>query len=114
MVSSFDSPGEDPTGLAWDGQYLWNADAAWPEPMIYKLDPSDGHVVSNFSSPGKAPKGLAWDGQYLWNADSTSENEKIYKLDVAEKPPEGGLCLGTIFLAITPVFILFKKFFSDF
>lgn len=71
------APGPDPTGLTWDGAYLWNADAE--EAKIYKLDPNTGQVVASFDSPGLWPEGLAWDGRYLWNADA--DELLICKLD---------------------------------
>ena len=80
IVQSFDSPGDHPEGLAWDGQYLWNADYSLGG-MIYKLT-TTGHVVSNFSSPGANPRGLAWDGKYLWHANAYPG--KIYKLDPSD------------------------------
>ncbi len=66
-----------PEGLAWDGEYLWNASEVYDD--IYKLDPSTGLVVDWFPSPDRGSIGLAWDGEYLWNADCYSPT--IYKLD---------------------------------
>jgi hypothetical protein len=77
VVHSFDSPGSWPNGLAYDGRYLWNADAYTHK--IYKLDMS-GNVIASFDSPGYNPRGLAYDGTYLWNADLSN---KIYKLDMS-------------------------------
>jgi len=74
----FYSPGTDPVGLAYDGTYLWNADA--DDHIIYKLDTS-GEIIDSFYSPGFAPSGLAFDGTYLWNADV--DNQIIYKLDTS-------------------------------
>ena len=78
VVSSFDSPGGYPTGLTFDGTYLWNAD--WTRDKIYKLDTS-GSMVDSFDSPGPTPYGLAFDGTYLWNVDA--DDNKIYKLDTS-------------------------------
>ena len=77
IIRSIDAPGNQPGGLTWDGQFLWNADLY--DGKIYKLDPSDGSVIKSFDSPGNYPRGLAWDGQYLWNADDS--NNVIYKID---------------------------------
>jgi DNA-binding beta-propeller fold protein YncE len=74
---SFSAPGSEPTGLAWDGTFLWNADAGTLR--IYKLDPDDGRVIDSFAAPGFMPEGLAWDGSALWNADAGEG--KIYKID---------------------------------
>ena len=74
ILASFDSPGSSPTGLTFDGTYLWNADASANK--IYKLDLS-GTIIDSFDSPGSSPKGLAFDGTYLWVADDS--DDKIYK-----------------------------------
>lgn len=74
--SSIPSPEIDPSGLAWDGQYLWNSD--WSNGMIYKINPSNGNVISSFPTPSSGFSGLTWDGQYLW---CTGNSGSIYKLD---------------------------------
>ena len=78
VISSFASPSTYPRGLAFDGTYLWNADAS--PGMIYKLNAS-GTVIASFSSPSTYPRGLAFDGTYLWNADSNTDI--IYKLNTS-------------------------------
>jgi len=92
IIFSFDSPGPDPFGLAWDddssgGPYLWHADDEADK--IYKLDPSDGSVVDWFFSPGPHPRGLAWDddssgGPYLWCSIIEGTRDRIYKLDPSD------------------------------
>ena len=74
----YNSPGPKPSGLAFDGTYLWNAD--YTDDKIYKLDTS-GYIIDSFDSPGPYPSGLAFDGTYLWNADYL--DDKIYKLDTS-------------------------------
>ena len=78
VVSRFSSPGPEPRGLAWDGRYLWCADASG-EGTLYKIDPSSGSAVSGIPSPGMEPSGLAWDGKYLWNLDRIEG--KIFQID---------------------------------
>jgi hypothetical protein len=106
VISSFNSPGNFPGGLAWDGYYLWNAD--WISDMekgiIYKLDSSDGSVISSFNSPisGNVPTGLTWDGTYLWSVESFFEQEErgiIYKLD----PSDGSVITSFNSPGILPV-----------
>jgi streptogramin lyase len=87
VVTSFLAPGTGPLGLAWDGEYLWNAD--WETEMIYKLNPSTGSVVQSFSSPGGRPFGVTYDGTYLWLA--VRDDNTIYKLN-----PATGSVLGSI------------------
>jgi len=79
VITSFSAPGTGPLGLAWDGEYLWNAD--WETGMIYKLSPSTGSVVQSFSSPGGRPFGLTYDGTYLWVA--VRDDNTIYQLNPA-------------------------------
>ena len=85
-VKEFDSPSEFPTGLTWDGEYLWVAD--FISERIYKVDPDDGSVIESFSSPDSDPEGLAWDGNYIWHVDGGNAYELgeeaelyIYKID---------------------------------
>jgi len=70
------APGLDPSGLAWDGEYLWSTDIDGA--MIYRLD-TQGNIIASFPSPGEFPRGLTWDGECLWNADGM--DRIIYKLD---------------------------------
>lgn len=80
---SFNSPGTFPTGLTWDGQYLWNCDEdLW---MIYKLT-TNGNVISSFPAPYAQSLGdLEWDGNYLW---LTSEQSAIlFKIDISTGAP---------------------------
>lgn len=67
VVRSFNTPGQFPTGLAFDGEKLWLADRKTQ--MIYAIDPVSGQVVHEIPSPAYWPTGLAWDGSSLWCAD---------------------------------------------
>ena len=82
IIDWFDSPGDNPYGLAWDGNYLWHADSTYSG-KIYKIDPSDGSVVYSFGSPAYCPAGLTWDGNYLWMS-VTCNLRKIYKIDPSD------------------------------
>lgn len=75
--------GDDPTGLAFDGRYLWHSDNS--EDTIYKIDPSNMTVVDSFVSPGSFPNDLAWDGRYLWVVDNGTDI--LYQFDVGVPPP---------------------------
>ncbi|MFC2132042.1 transglutaminase domain-containing protein [Bacteroidota bacterium] len=95
-VLSYDTPGQYPTGLAFDGKNLWLADRKTG--MLYSIDPANGKVLHNIEAPGFWPQGLAWDGEALWNADvkgglplSENYNGKIYRID-----PKDGTLLKTI------------------
>ncbi len=89
VIKSYDTPGQYPTGLTFDGKYLWMADRK--EKLIYCINPKNGKVVRSIESPGYWPMGLAWDGEYLWNADvkggsplSENYDGKIYQIDAKD------------------------------
>lgn len=73
-LESFGVPGQDPTGLVWDGTNFWLADT--DSEKIYKLDRA-GKVLSSFNAPGSTA--LAWDGTNLWVLDDM--NERVYKVN---------------------------------
>ncbi len=96
VIKSFDIPGGFPTGLTFDGTYIWLAD--YHADSLFCINPDNGKVVRGIPSPAYWPEGLAWDGKYLWNADvkggiPLSENYQgiIYKID-----PKDGTILKTI------------------
>lgn len=89
VEKSFRSPGSCPTGLTFDGKYLWNCDRKTD--MIYKIDPKDGEVVDSLPSPGYRPLGLTWDGRYLWSLDASEETYFIYQID-----PKNGIAIKTL------------------
>jgi len=64
ILNSFPSPGNGSRGLAWDGEYLWCADASTDS--VYKLNPSSGAVISSF--PFSIASGY---GGLTWGKDST-------------------------------------------
>ncbi|UCF04869.1 MAG: transglutaminase [bacterium] len=71
-------PINNPTGVAWDGKYLWIADRKTD--LFYKLDPENGEIAGTIESPGYFPSGLAWDGDLLWSTDPA--DGRIYATDV--------------------------------
>jgi DNA-binding beta-propeller fold protein YncE len=81
LVDSFPSPADEPRGLAWDGEYLWCADAETDS--FYKLDSSTGTIIGGILSP------LAINPEYGGIACSNDGNiwfangQYVYKLDSA-------------------------------
>jgi sugar lactone lactonase YvrE len=78
----FLTPGKAPSGLAWDGFYLWHSDGA--SRTLYQSTLS-GEVVHSFPSPCGNPLDLAWDGHHLWIIDAWGEDDKgniLYRVDV--------------------------------
>jgi hypothetical protein len=65
IIAAYDAPGNGPTGLAWDGRTLWNAD--YTAGRIFAIDPGSGELVRSLVCPGNL-SGLAWDGRALWQS----------------------------------------------
>ena len=78
IVKEFDAPGSEARGLAWDGEYLWCADA--DEGAIFKIDPVSGNTVHSihFDVPEIYGGGITWSGDdALW----VSRLQYFYELD---------------------------------
>ena len=62
ILRQIDAPGPNARGLAWDGQYLWCADAV--KDSIFKIDPATGQVMHSiyFDVNGTFGGGLTWNG----------------------------------------------------
>lgn len=84
VVREFDAPGPEARGMAWDGEYLWCADA--DRGAIFKIDPESGNVVHSipFGVPDTYGGGITWseDGalwvsrlQYFHKLDATTGQE---------------------------------------
>ncbi len=87
IIQSFPLPSTCPTGLTFDGKYLWVADRKVDK--LFAIDPANGKMVRELNSPGFWPMGLAWDGKTLWVSDF--KDAKIYQVD-----PQNGTVLRTI------------------
>jgi hypothetical protein len=87
VEKSFPTPSPCPTGLAFDGKYLWMADRKTDS--LYQIDPEDGKVLKSIPSPGYNTVSLTWDGKALWVLDV--EENLIFQLDV-----KTGITLRTI------------------
>ncbi|EMR74853.1 hypothetical protein MBGDF03_00049 [Thermoplasmatales archaeon SCGC AB-540-F20] len=87
VVYSFDSPGDNPEGLVWIGNYLWHTNWGGLPAKLYKIDPSDGSVVKTWNFPLSltGPSDLAWDGDYLWVAENChSVDSRICKVHIGD------------------------------
>jgi hypothetical protein len=65
---TFKTPANHPTGMTFDGKYIWLADGGTYQ--ICQINPQDGKVMKEIKSPGFDPRGLAWDGKLLWCVDA--------------------------------------------
>jgi len=73
-----------PTGLAWDGQYLWHNDAMQtgsnPNDSTYQIN-TIGQILQSHHAFGTYATGLAFDGQYLWSSNNVTQ--EIYKINIS-------------------------------
>ena len=78
VLKEFNAPGTSARGMAWDGQYLWCADAA--KDSIFKIDPATEQVVHAiyFAFNASYGGGITWGGdEALW----VTRVQYFYKLD---------------------------------
>lgn len=73
-------PFDFPTGIAWDGQYLWIVNQSGK--TISEFDTSL-RFIDSFPCPATSPYGLAFDGGYLWLMEYLKP--LVYQLDVSGK-----------------------------
>lgn len=82
VLGSIPAPGHAPTGMAYDGKYLWIADRLTDS--LYAVSPETGDIITAMAAPGYDISALAWDGKYLWCVDR--EESRLAKVD-----PETGI-----------------------
>ena len=58
-VAAIPTPGPAATGVAWDGQSLWQTDESTHQ--VYELDPTNGAVRSQYQLPLGSAHGIAFD-----------------------------------------------------
>jgi len=78
IMVEYPTPGSCPTGLAFDGKYLWLADRL--SDTLYAINPADGKVIRTLPAPGFIPLGLAAEGNFLWALDG--EENRLYKINL--------------------------------
>ena len=76
----FDSPGNYPFGICWDGNNIWTVD--YEEGELYKHDNHSGAVLDEYLLPDAItyPKAAAFDGAHFWV--NVHEGLEIFKLDL--------------------------------
>ncbi len=77
VEESFPLPGHRPTGLAWDGTFIWAVDRDGGS--LERFDPRSGEVNGEGLAPAFSPTGLAWDGRLLWLSDAGTG--RLYRLN---------------------------------
>jgi hypothetical protein len=79
-ISSFTVRDTWPTGIAWDGQYLWSCGSEFE--YIYKYDTA-GILIDSIPNPSPintyGTQGIVFKDNHLWTLDETED--VIYELD---------------------------------
>jgi|GEM_PF-1540994 len=79
MLQSFSLESDYPSGIAFDGEFIWSTDNA--SQIINKINPSTFEVVEIIKAPGGLyPNGLTFDGTYLWV--SNNDSDTLYQIDI--------------------------------
>jgi hypothetical protein len=107
-LSSFNTPGGNTTGIAFDGVDLWIIDPFGQQ--IYRLSTA-GAILGSFSVPNQHRWGLQWEGSGMWTPTGEVElshylpNGTIDETRTLEDLPAGtevyflALGNGTVFLS---------------
>jgi hypothetical protein len=93
VLSEFDSPGETPFGLAFDGENIWLADGS---DRLLELS-STGTVLSEFTVPTDFPHGLAWGDGSLWLAEYGGSDPRTFRIDPAASSDAGVAVVTDVF-----------------
>jgi hypothetical protein len=91
LVGSFETSWR-PTGVAFDGYYLWTAE--YNQPTLYRLTTA-GSLVASYSFPAGEPWGLGFDGDYLW-VTSKGGTGDVYKADFGGYPAVAPASFGRV------------------
>ena len=79
ISATYDAPGGQISGLAWDGSRIWSCD--YGVDKIYKHNATNPNIIDTEYAylGGSKPVGLTWDGSNLWSCDMSTNPGKIYK-----------------------------------
>jgi len=94
IISGFKSPTDLPSGLAYDGQYLWVC--GYNEYKIYKISTIDGSIISTIPINLQRPYGITYDNNTIYLIDNISKNIFAYNTLT-------GACIDT-FITNNPVY----------
>jgi len=104
-VDTIVSVGEQPMGVAFDGQYIWCAEDTGygaTRQEIYKYDPVAGIYTGEFiPNPDDSPRDMTWDGNYLWLIGYNSRT--IYQISLIGGTPQINIPITDINFSQTTV-----------
>lgn len=93
VVSSFDTPGPEPMGAAFDGTDLWHVDPLLE--TVYQLT-TEGSILSTFTVPNAFRTGMEWEGSGMWLTTGDTEISHYLPTGVIDEVRAlPGLPLGT-------------------
>lgn len=80
-IENYNAVGEYPSGIAFDGNYLWSTDNV--SQVIHQVDKLTLETIRLIEAPGGIyPNGLTSDGEFLWVANNSSDS--IYQIRINE------------------------------
>jgi outer membrane protein assembly factor BamB len=101
-ISHTVTPGEQPMGVAFDGQYIWCAEDTGygaTRQEIYKYDPF--YTGEFIRCPDDSPRDMTWDGKNLWLIGYYSQS--IYQISTSGGTPQINIPITDIYFAQTTV-----------
>jgi len=82
VVASFPPPVSNPTGLTFDGRYLWLSESDGHQ--LLKMDPNTLSILQTINKEPYFSYDLAWGGGALWLAGFTRpDGHFLYQIDPA-------------------------------
>ena len=100
VISSNPSEGEDPSGIVWDGQYLWYCDNGdnWDEDILYKVDlQGSGAPQIIIGDSEHAFGNVAIGDDLLWNVNVDNTGTANLIIDDVAFNPDVDLACSVIF-----------------
>lgn len=88
--ASYTLPGHRPSGLCYDGRFLWLTDR--DSGRLERFDPTVNEITRSTPTPAFSPCGLAWDGSHLWVADIGTG--RLYRLSGSRRAWSGTVEAG--------------------
>ncbi|MCP4230422.1 MAG: hypothetical protein GY771_09795 [bacterium] len=92
VIRTLNTPGGEPSGLAFDGSCIWNADNQTGS--LYRIDVQFGIPILTIDIPGDRSSGLAWDGEYLWSIYNSLEKVDTFTGEILKSCNVSGVGLA--------------------
>ncbi len=93
VVTYYNPPVYEPTGIAFDGQHLWIPE--WNTARILRVDPSDMSILTTLLREPLFSTNISWDGATLWLGGYEPLSEGGLAYWIRQIDPETGATLAT-------------------